>query len=144
MKLVSFRSLTVSSLMLFAVVASGQERDRDDDRRRNEDRYHQQERNDSWWAGHLFQRVREDIDHVQAVTFPFSADQYRLTTVKRELNELQDKYAATRYDQPQLDDVIAALQRVMSDNHLAGRDRDMLSEDLNRLREFREHHDGYR
>jgi hypothetical protein len=139
-----WRSGITSCLMLVGVLASGQDRDREDERRRNEERYHQLERSESWWAGHLFQRVREDIDHVQAVTFPFSPDQYKLTAVKRELNELQEKYAATRYDQPELDDVIAALQRVMSDNHLANRDRDLLSDDLSRLREFREHHDGYR
>jgi len=64
--------------------------------------------------------------------------------VKQELNELQAKMAENRYDQPELDSVISAMQRVVSDNHLSGRDREMLNDDLNRLRNFREHHDGYR
>jgi len=136
------RSIMGSGLLLMGLTAYSQDRDRDRDR--DEDRYHRSERGDQWWRGRMFERVRDDLDHVQSVTFPFSADQYRLTRVKQELNELQAKYAGNRYDQPELDDVISALQRVVSDNHLSGRDREMLGDDLNRLRAFREHHDGYR
>jgi hypothetical protein len=131
-----------SGLLLLGLTAYSQDRDRDRDR--DEGRYHQTERGDQWWKGRMFDRVRDDLDHIQSVTFPFSADQYRLTKVKQELNELQAKMAENRYDQPELDDVISAMQRVVSDNHLSGRDREMLNDDLNRLRNFREHHDGYR
>jgi hypothetical protein len=64
--------------------------------------------------------------------------------VRHELDELQAKYVERGYDQPELDDVIGALQRVVADNRLSNRDRDMLTDDLHRLREFREHHEGYR
>jgi len=131
-----------SGLLLLGLTAYSQDRDRDRDR--DEDRYHRADRGDQWWRGRMFERVRGDLDHVQSVTFPFSADQYRLNKVKQELNELQAKYAENRYDQPELDDVISAMQRVVSDNHLSGRDREMLNDDLNRLRAFRERHDGYR
>lgn len=134
------RGMVCSSLLLFAVTVVAQDRDRD----RDEDRYHRLTRDEGWWRGHMFQRVREDLDHVQSVTFPFSADQYRLSRVKTELNELQTKYEARGYSQPEMDDVIGALSRVVSDNHLSGRDREILNDDLNRLREFREHHEGYR
>jgi hypothetical protein len=33
---------------------------------------------------------------------------------------------------------------VVADNRLSGRDRDMLNDDLGHLRDFQEHHDGYR
>jgi ABC-type transporter Mla subunit MlaD len=129
-----------SGLLLLGLTAYSQDRDRD----RDEDRYHRLQRGEDWWRGRMFERVRDDLDHVQSVTFPFSADQYRLNKVKQELNELQAKLAENRYDQPELDDVISAMQRVVSDNHLSGRDREMLNDDLNRLRAFRERHDGYR
>lgn len=116
----------------------------DQERRRMEERYHQEARDDAWWRGRLFERVRDDLDHVQAVTFKFSPDEYRLVKVKSELNDLQDKYAAHEYAAPQLDDVIAAMQRVVSDNHLSDRDRDILRDDLSHLRNFRDHHEGYR
>lgn len=138
MRHILLKSVATSSLLLFAITTTAQDRGRD------EERYHQGNRDEGWWRGHLFQRVRDDLEHVQSVTFPFSPDQYRLTKVKQELNELQGKYESQGYDQPELDDVISALSRVVSDNHLSGRDREMLSDDLGRLREFREHHDGYR
>ena len=131
-----------SGLLLLGLTAYSQDRDRDRDR--DEDRYHRVQRGEDWWRGRMFERVRQDLDHVQSVTFPFSPDQYRLNRVKQELNELQAKLAENRYDQPELDDVISAMQRVVSDNHLSGRDRDLLNDDLSRLRAFREHHDGYR
>ena len=112
-----------------------------DDRYRDDDRYHRDARDESWWRGRLFQRVLDDIDHVQSAS-RFDSDQYRLDRVRRELVELQAKYVERGYDQPELDDVISALQRVVTDNRLSQRDRDMLSDDLRRLREFREHHES--
>ena len=140
MRHLCLKSLAGSTLLLFAMTAGAQDRDHD----RDEDRYHHGDRDEGWWHGHLFQRIRDDIQHVQSVTVSFSADQYRLTRVKEELNELQNKYEAHGYDQAEMDDVVNALARVVTDNHLSGRDRDMLDDDLNRLREFREHHEGYR
>ncbi len=142
MRRLLLRSIMGSGLLLLGLTAYSQDRDRDRDR--DEDRYHRIQRGEDWWRGRMFERVRDDLDHVQSVTFPFSADQYRLNRVKQELNELQAKLAENRYDQPELDDVISAMQRVVSDNHLSGRDRDLLNDDLSRLRAFREHHDGYR
>ena len=142
MRRLLLRSIMGSGLLLLGLTAYSQDRDRDRDR--DEDRYHRVQRGEDWWRGRMFERVRDDLDHIQSVTFPFSADQYRLTKVKQELNELQAKLAENRYDQPELDDVISAMQRVVSDNHLSGRDREMLNDDLNRLRAFREHHEGYR
>ena len=142
MRRLLLRSIMGSGVLLLGLTAYSQDRDRDRDR--DEDRYHRVQRGEDWWRGRRFERVREDLDHGQSVTFPFSADQYRLNRVKQELNELQAKLAENRYDQPELDDVISAMQRVVSDNHLSGRDRELLNDDLSRLRAFREHHDGYR
>ena len=54
-----------------------------------------------------------------------------------ELNELQTKMANHVYDERDLDDVIAVLTRVVTDNRMAPRDRDILSDDLSRMREYR-------
>ena len=116
-------------------------RDRDPDG----DRWHEDRRNfrGDEWRGRIFERVREDLEHVQAETFPGGGDQYRLGQARRELNEMQDKLAAGRYDERELDDVVRALREVVRDNRLAPRDRDMLSDDLDRLRDFRERHESY-
>jgi hypothetical protein len=89
------------------------------------------------WKRRLFARVREDLDHVQAETFPFGSDEFRLVRAKQELDQLQDLLARGRYDRRELDDVLMALGKVVADNRLAPRDREILNDDLNRLRDFR-------
>jgi hypothetical protein len=95
------------------------------------------------WRVHFFDRVREDLDHVQTLAFS-GADEYRIVKTKRELGELQTKLADGRYDQPELDAAIAALEMVVADNRLSPRDREMLNDDLSRMRDYREHHEGWR
>jgi len=144
MKHILLRTLAGTGLLLFGLTAGmAQDRDRDRDRddswyRTRDSFYHEQQ-----WKAHMFQRVREDLDRVQANTFPLSKDEFRIARTKQELGELQDKLASGRYDQPQLDDVIAGLQRVIDSNKLSPRDRDMLTDDLNRLRDYREHHENW-
>jgi hypothetical protein len=111
-----------------------------DENRRDEDFYHR-ERDESFrrenWRERFFERVRDDIEHAQSISFPFGNDQYRLAKTKQELNELQAGMDSGRYDPRDLDDVIGALARVVQDNRLGLRDREILTDDLNRLREFR-------
>ncbi len=107
---------------------------------RDDDAYHQDR--DDWFRGpdwrlRFFSRIREDVEHIRAKAFPFGADQYRLSRTLQELDELQGKLAAGRYDQRELDDVMGALSQVVRDNRLSNRDRDVLNDDLNRMREFR-------
>ena len=113
---------------------------------RDLDRWHDDRR--GWgrgdeWRGRIFARVREDLDHVQSETFPRGGDQFRLGQARHELDELQDKLAAGRYDERELDDVIGALRNVVRDNRMSPRDRDMMADDLDRLRDFRERHESY-
>ncbi|MGH9646713.1 MAG: hypothetical protein ACRD4E_07855 [Bryobacteraceae bacterium] len=89
------------------------------------------------WRMHLFARIREDLDHVQAVTFSEGGDQYRLTQARRELDHLEALQARGRYSRRELDDVVMALSRVVADNRLIARDRDVLNDDLRRLQDFR-------
>jgi hypothetical protein len=128
--------------MLFGLSASMQaQTPRDDDRyHRDRDDYY---RGDQWRA-RMFERVRDDLNHVQTTWFSGGGgDEYRIAKAKQELNELQSAVAEHRYDERALDDVINAIQRVVSDNRLSGRDRDILNDDLSRLRQFRERHDDW-
>jgi hypothetical protein len=114
------------------------DRDRDDFYRGREDYYRRDD-----WRPRFFQHVREDLEHVRSVTFPIGADQYRLARTLQELDELQDKLARHYYDERELNDVIESLDRVLRDNRLSWGNRDALTEDLNRMREFREHHEEW-
>lgn len=100
-------------------------------------------RDEEYWRGRVFQRVREDLDRIQQSTPRLSADEYRLVTTKHDLDDLQKKMETHRYDQPELDRTIAAVERVANDNTISPENRTSLQEDLRRLRDFREHHEGY-
>jgi hypothetical protein len=90
-----------------------------------------------------FQRIREDLEQVAASTPPFGQDQARLARTKFELDELQQKLSRGFYDERELDEVTEALQFVINSNRLNARDRDLLANDLDRLRDFRDRHDQY-
>ena len=146
MRRLLFGTIAISGMMLPGICAFAQDRDHDRDREgryTDRDQYHRDARDPDWWRNRLFDRVREDIDHIQSMTRIFSADQFRLARTKQELNELQSKAASGQPDDRQLDDVINALQRVVADNRLSEHDRNMLSDDMNRMREYREHRERY-
>jgi hypothetical protein len=88
----------------------------------------------------LFDDVRQDVEHVRATTWPSGGDTYRLDDTVAALNQLQSKLADRVYDERDLNNVIGVLSRVVSDNRMGPRDRDILNDDLNRLRDYRDHH----
>jgi hypothetical protein len=122
-------------------------RDPDDYRRDRDPEGYYRDR-DAWfrnqnWRNRIFERVRQDVDYVQSETFPRGGDQFRLGRTLQELDELQGKLAAGRYDERELDEVIQALDRVVRDNRMSARNRQVLADDLDRLRDFRARHDRY-
>jgi hypothetical protein len=140
MKNILLKSMAGAGLLVFSltsVTAQDRPRDRDDDSYRSdrEARFRAEH-----WRARLFETVREDVEHVRTVTWPGGGDDYRLDRTVSELNELQGKLANHVYDERELDEVISALSRVVSDNRMAPRDRDILNDDLSRLRDYREHH----
>lgn len=131
---------TIASGLLFSFVpAFCQDHDRDRDR----DRDSYQARDENFWKGRLFDRIRDDIDRVQANTPTFSSDEFRLARVKQELGELQRDAAAGRFENKDLDDVMNALHKVVADNRMPERDRKLLSDDLDRLQDYQVHHERY-
>jgi hypothetical protein len=132
-----FSSIAGAGLLIFSLTATGIAQDRDSDA------YHQDR--DSYfhgdnWHMRLFDRVRQDVQHVQETTWPGGGDQYRLDQTVDQLNDLQSKLANRVYDETELDRVIDTLGRVASYNRMAPRDRDILTDDVARLREYRDHH----
>jgi hypothetical protein len=134
-KHVLIKASVLTGLALFGMSVYAQDR---------EDRYYQENRDEAWWHGHLFQRVRDDLDHIQQNTPKVSTDEFRLVVVKKDLNDLQGKLESNRYDEPALDRTITAVEKVSNENSLSPRDRQLLLDDLRHLRDFREHHDGVR
>jgi hypothetical protein len=94
------------------------------------------------WRTRMFNRIHMDLDHVQEIAFG-RGDEDRIVMTREKVSELQDRMAAGRYDQAEPDEVIASLEKVVADNSLASRDRDMLSDDLSRVRDYRASHDNW-
>lgn len=130
--------LATAALTVFVSTAGAQGRDSDWYHRDRDDQY-QGDR----WRNRIFWQVRQDLDHVQTTAWPNGRDQYRIARVKQELNELQEGLAQNRYDERALDEVIGAFRKVVADNRLAPRDREILNDDLHRLADYREHHEGW-
>jgi hypothetical protein len=104
---------------------------------------HREERfRDEHWRARLFAEVKEDLNHVQAATFS-GRDEFRLARTKQELDELQGDLVSRRYSQQKVDDVVNAMQRVVADNRMSPRDREILNQDLQHLRDYREHHERW-
>ena len=134
-----FLRSAVGAALLFSGLTAISAQDRDDNYYSRRNAFFHEEH----WQARLFQRVRDDLNEIQATTFPASRDELRIVRTKEELGQLQEKLADHRYDAGQLDDVIAGVQRVIDSNKLSGRDREMLSDDVSRMREYREHHEDW-
>jgi hypothetical protein len=87
----------------------------------------------------LLDRVRRDVDRAESesVQMASGGDHKRFNKVRGELGEFEGKLASGRFDKHELDDTIKNLQRVVNDNRMEYRDRDVLARDLAELREFR-------
>ncbi len=95
------------------------------------------------WRGHVFEHVRADLDHIGSAIWASGKERTRLQRTRQELAELQGKLERGRYDEGELNDVIDSLRKSANDERLAPRDRDVLNDDLNRLRDYREHHEHW-
>jgi hypothetical protein len=75
-------------------------------------------------------------------------DRGRLTRAERQLRDFAEHWRHGRFDKGNLDRSIRDVQKVIEDNHLSGRERDALWNDVEELRRMREAYDrheiGYR
>jgi hypothetical protein len=95
------------------------------------------------WRACMFERIGTDLGHIQDLAFG-QADEARITNTQRQVTELQSKLSAGKYDQPELDEVSSNLEKVVADNRLIERERDMLADDLSRVRDYRANHQNWR
>jgi hypothetical protein len=96
----------------------------------------------------LFDKARMDLDHASAYQYASHADRKRFDEARSKLFDFESRFDQGRYDRHHLDGAIDRLQHVVESNSLDPRDRGSLSDDLRRMRdyrEFRNHHgeNGY-
>ena len=96
------------------------------------------------WRPHIFMHVRTDLEHVWSAVRASDKERQRLDKTKQELTKIQGDFDQGRWDNGMLNDVIDSIQKSSSDERLAPRDRDVLADDVNRLKEFQDQHNQRR
>lgn len=91
------------------------------------------------WRPHLFEQVRIDLDHVWSGKAA-DRERERLQKTEEELRKMQADLNQGRWDNGMLNDVIDSIQKSADDQRLAPRDRAVLADDLQRLKEFQDQH----
>jgi hypothetical protein len=92
------------------------------------------------WRAHVFAEVRTDLDHVWSAYQAAEKERKRLERTKEELTDLQAKLEHGRWDNGHVNDVIDSLRKSADDQRLSDRDRAVLSDDVNRLKDLQDQH----
>jgi hypothetical protein len=106
-----------------------------------QDWYHERELrfHGDQWRPHLFTYVRDDLDHVWGGRAS-GKERERLQRTEEELTKMQADLDHGRWDNGILNDVIDSVVKSANDERLAPRDRTVLADDVNRLKEFQDQH----
>jgi hypothetical protein len=91
------------------------------------------------WRPHLFSHVKTDVEHVWSGEAA-NREHERLVKTEQELDKMQFDLDHGRWDNGILNDVIDSIRKSSNDQRLQDRDRVVLSDDLNRLKEFQNAH----
>ena len=123
-----------AALLLIAPGVNAQYRDRDD-------RYRT-------YGREPLDRVRADLNRAERDLTYLSQDELRRFRIVRErIFEFQRNWERGRYDREALNGTIRGLENIIERYRLRPRDKDLLVDDVSRLREMRDRHErggGYR
>lgn len=110
-----------------------------------QDWYHEREERyrGERWRRHVFLEVRTDLDHVWSAFRARERERRRLERTKEELTRMQADLDQGRFDNGLLNDVIDSLRKSSNDDRLAPRDREVLADDVVRLKDYQDHHNRW-
>lgn len=95
------------------------------------------------WRSRVFSEIRTDLDQIWSANQAADKERKRLDRTKQELTDLQ-KLDHGEWDNGHVNDVIDSLRKSANDTRLSERDRAVLNDDVNRLKEFQNQHDQSR
>jgi hypothetical protein len=95
------------------------------------------------WRRHVFTEVRTDLDHVWSAVHASDRERERLAKTKEELTKMQADLDHGRWDNGMLNDAIDSIRKSSNDQRLAPRDREVLADDLVRLKDYQDHHNNW-
>jgi hypothetical protein len=103
-----------------------------------QDWYHEREERfrGEQWRSHIFVHVRTDLEHVWSAVRASDKERRRLERTKEELTKMQADLDQGRFDNGLLNDAIDSIRKSSNDDRLAPRDRQVLADDLIRLKDY--------
>jgi hypothetical protein len=91
----------------------------------------------------LFDKARMDLDRAGAYPYASRADRKRFDEARGKLFDFESRFDQGRYEKHELDEAIGRIRHVVESNSLDPRDRGALSDDLRRMRDYREFRNHY-
>ncbi|MDP9170813.1 MAG: hypothetical protein M3N54_09370 [Acidobacteriota bacterium] len=91
----------------------------------------------------LVEKVHVDLNHGYDVWNLSHGDRDRLTHAEHQLRSFAEDWRHGHFDKGDLDSSIGAVQHVLDNNHLTGRERDELWRDVEQLRGMRAAYDRH-
>jgi len=85
----------------------------------------------------IYNRTWADLNNAQKSAVPNPGDWYRFDQARGQMDLLARTWQDGSFTKAQLYDAIDQLQFVLSQNHILDRDRRVLQQDLNQLRDIR-------
>jgi hypothetical protein len=110
-----------------------------------QDWYHEREERfrGEGWRAHVFTEVRTDLDHIWSAFHAADTERERLEKTKEELTKMQADLDQGRWDNGILNDVIDSVRKSSNDQRLSPRDRQVLADDVVRLKDYQDHHNHW-
>jgi hypothetical protein len=95
------------------------------------------------WRSHVFDYARIDLEHVWSAYQAKDRERVRLDKTKEELYKMQVDLNQGRFDNGLLNDVIDSLRKSSNDDRLATRDKEVIADDVVRLKDYQNNHDRW-
>lgn len=96
------------------------------------------------WRSRVFLEIRTDLEHVRSARHAADKERQRLVRTEQELTDLQAKLERGEWDNGHVNDVIDSLEKSANDDRLSERDREVLRDDVNRLKDYQVHHNEWK
>lgn len=94
------------------------------------------------WRAHVFTNVRTDMEHIWSGAAA-NRERERIVKTEEELTKLQGDLERGHFDNGILNDVIDSIRKSSNDERLNERDREVLANDLVRLKDYQDHHNHW-
>jgi hypothetical protein len=95
------------------------------------------------WKPKVFVHIKTDLEHIWSVNQASDTERKRIERTKEELTKMQADLQQGRWDNGLVNDVIDSLRKSANDDRLAARDRAVLADDVNRVKDYQDHHNQW-